>query len=163
MFFLFLVILVILLGCVYYVFPKSEIPIRTNPSNYKIELKIENGREFEVLSEDDLKMVDEIFSYRKGSDIPNPNPKYNVCLFKDFDCVYYTNIPRDYVFGPYTLIYFPSNDVKWNSGKYLYDSTNDKYYFPEPNSMICIDGNLTWTGDRDINVVVGKRKNKIIL
>lgn len=98
--------------------------------------------------------INEIFHYPY---IEWKNNMYHpkVSFFKNFDCFYYKKVPKS-VIEPYTFIYFPKNSIMWNSKIYLYDKKKNKYYYPDANSVLYVDDELMWVGDKNVNIVLGK-------
>lgn len=143
------------------IIPKSEIP-RKEFGGYCIE--IPKGRVFNFIGDPLRNRINEVFSYSvKKIEWGDNGYKSDKQLFKDFDCVFYKKLPSK-TFEPLTLFYFADNDIKWDSNQYLYDKINNKYYYPESNSMLMLDEELEWIGDPEINVIIGKQStNKILL
>lgn len=138
--------------------PKSEIKLTNTTKNYKYSLqqfdKNKTFREFNVLDETLEQEINEIFQYpyiQWTSNFYHPT----ISFFKNFDCIYYKKIPKKRI-EPYTFIYFPDNKIKWSSKIYLHDKFNNIFYYPEKNSVLYSDKELTWVGDNNINIVLGK-------
>lgn len=139
--------------------PKSEIRNCSSKINYKIHLenfnKSKTFRKFNVLDDILENEINEIFNYpfiKWTSDLfYHPT----ISFFKNFDCIYYKKIPKTRI-EPFTLIYFPDNDIKWDSRIFLHDKFNDLFYYPESNSILYSDKELTWVGNKEINIVLGK-------
>jgi hypothetical protein len=124
--------------------PVSEICVK-DKMLYKIEIT-DTGRNFDVLDDKIFNEINEIFEIQEKINFNSP--------FKGYQCNHYKTIENRKI-KPYTLIFFPSNDVKWDSGMYFYN--NERYYFPEPNSIIISDKELEWVGDPNINIVLGTK------
>lgn len=139
-------------------FPLSE--IHNNSVSERVYCSIDNFepmkefRSFDVLDEAQENEINEIFDYPY---IEWKDQCYDPCIsfFKGIDCKYYKRIPR-ILLEPFTFIYFPDNDIKWDSGSYFHDRKKNKYYYPEKNSVLYSENELFWVGDRDINIVLGK-------
>jgi hypothetical protein len=83
--------------------------------------------------------------------------KTGIDVFEDFECRFSDFLDMEIM--AYTLLFFLKNDIDWNDGCYLYDSSTDKYYYPTPNSLIFTNNILLWKGNKKINVIIGKLYN----
>lgn len=138
---------------VFYLFPRSEIvKIPRRIHQYKIDVPC---RKFEYFDKVVRDKISETFEYVYTDWIDD---KYEpaTSTFEGFECIYHKTIPVCDYFEPLTLFYFPKNDIKWDSEMFLYG--DGKYYYPESNSVLCVDSELRWSGSRDVNVLIFKKK-----
>lgn len=151
---IFLILLVFYISYIY--FPFSEIKLKES-SLYKYKIMIDKFpyRKFDVLPEELKDEINEIFEF-PGIEWEDHTYVSDTTFFKDYETEYKKKINCKR-FTPGTLIYFPTNNIKWNSEQYLYDPENNFYYFPEPNSIIIHNKELLWNGSSHINIVIGKK------
>ena len=137
--------------------PKSEIRLNMSNDEYMVDLGIDKDkicRKFNVLDDNMKDEIDEIFTYPYICWDKNLSYCPNISFFKNFKCVYYKKIPKRRI-EPFTLIYFPKNGITCLDNVYLHDSLDDKYFFPEYNSILYHDKELIWNGDMEYNIIFG--------
>lgn len=138
--------------------PKSDIILKEKP--FIEYIFVENNRQFNVFSIKFFQKINEIFHHRHtkwkkiNEDLYVFKP--NIELFKNFNCKFYKGKPYKNV-KPNTLIYFPENNITWYDNMYLYNEENELYFFPKPNSFVCIDKKLTWKNDKDMFLIIGNK------
>lgn len=107
-------------------------------------------REFNVLNKDLYEEVEEVFCK-----LSHKNNNYvTIYLFKDFKCYFELTNPE--IVQPYTLLYFPNNNITWDSNCYYYNEDKKLYIYPEKNSIIYCSYPLKYVGNQSLRIIVGK-------
>ena len=133
------------------VLPTSEIKMITKYCDkYNIELDTTEFRLFNVIYDD---VFDEI-NHTDTTESDN--------LFKGYKCIFYRSNPKTIHLSNKDFVYFPNNDLKWESMCYYTQGTNIIY--PKPNSLYINQTDtkvsLKYNGNKKIPIIVGIKKVK---
>lgn len=131
------------------VLPTSKIKlIPKYCDKYNIELDTTEFRLFNVI-------YDDIFDEINQTDTTESNN-----LFKGYKCIFYRSNPKTIQLSNKDFVYFPNNDLKWESMCYYNQGTNIIY--PKPNSLYINQTDdkvsLSYTGNKKIPIIIGIKK-----
>lgn len=127
--------------------PSSEIEMSVVSNYFFQDDLVKKTRLFDVFSEEICEQIHEIFS--ESHEI-----KSNETLFRNFKCKFYQENPVK--IPPWTLIYFPPNNIDWTSECYFWCMETGEYIYPESNSLVYLPYELEYRGSKT-NLILGKK------
>ena len=129
------------------ILPTSKITLIPNHCDkYNIEFETTKSRLFDLIEDD---IFDEI-NHTDATESDN--------LFKGYKCTLYRSNLKTIELSNKDFVYFPDNDLKWDSLCY-YTCGTDVIY-PKPNSLYVNQNDkvlIKYNGNKSIPIVVGNR------